>query len=371
LGAAVKNLLQNPDLGTGKMKPKLQIYKSALSDFSLWLRVGLNFVLLAAFAFGTTGYKMGVYLAAQGWGEIRIITGTVGISEFSKQANLGETEKQNLSLIPMIKSWAVDSFGFDPSSSYSRVFDQKGKPLLWTVTGSETWAIQPYEWNFPLLGKTDYKGFFSKQAAMQEHNRLLAEGYDAEIRKVSAWSTLGWLPDPLLSETLKRKRGSFCNLIFHELFHGTCYIPGHTSLNENLASFVAHISTCRFLARDTSSLRIYLNQVHDSGIFRNYVLRKTRFLRAFYAAAGKRNDNMLVKLKFLQQISDSIDLLPLLSPGKFSAEKEEILRSKNAYFTGFGQYEQMQDSLENVFNNIYRGDLKKMVRHLRANKFIH
>jgi len=70
----------------------------------------------------------------------------------------------------------------------------------------------------------------------------------------------------------------------------------------------------------------------------------------------------------LYTIVDSIQFLPLHNPKKFTGRGKEIMKFKNAYFIDFQQYESMQDSLENVFNKIYRGKLKKLVQDLRLNK---
>src|SRR5690606_34719233 len=107
------------------------------------------------------------------------------------------------------------------------------------------------------------KGFFDKHLASAEVLDLKNKGYDVDVSPVTAYSSLGWFADPLFSGMLQRSKGRFCNLIFHELFHGTLYLPGSVNLNENLASFVAHKATIRFLARDSAELALYLRQQQE------------------------------------------------------------------------------------------------------------
>src|SRR6185369_14443629 len=56
-----------------------------------------------------------------------------------------------------------------------------------------------------------------------------------------AYSTLGWLEDPVLSTMIPEgdeALGELANVVLHESLHATLYLKEQTRLNESLASFV-------------------------------------------------------------------------------------------------------------------------------------
>ncbi|MBK7966760.1 MAG: aminopeptidase [Bacteroidetes bacterium] len=91
------------------------------------------------------------------------------------------------------------------------------------------------------------KAFFVKEKGEAELKELERFGYDVEYRSVSAWSTLGWFEDPILSNMLKRSEGQLAEVIIHELTHTTLYLPGSVDFNENFATFVGEHGAILFL----------------------------------------------------------------------------------------------------------------------------
>jgi predicted aminopeptidase len=264
----------------------------------------------------------------------------------------------------------VDSLAYLPTDNFTTVYNQQNAPVLWVITASYPYELKAYEWNFPLVGRVSYKGFFAKEQAIKQFNKLRANGFDVDMRTVSAWSTLGWFKDPVLSSMLKRSKGGLCNLLFHELFHATYYAADSVYFNENIANFIAHKATIRFLENDTASLHEYLTRYEDNLIFTAFMQRQNARLREFYQNISGNSDKLIPKLKFIHSIADSVGSLPVKNKALDSLKKADILTRKNAYFIDFEQYDSMQESLEEAFNKIYKGDLKKMVQDLKQNQTI-
>ncbi|HOZ88166.1 MAG TPA: aminopeptidase, partial [Bacteroidia bacterium] len=229
-----------------------------------WLRLLLAYCFLVFSIFCIAHYRVSVYLLQQAAGQLHVLFNTTPIDEFKKRARLPEQESENLALVEQIKNFSVDNLGFSPTKNFTSVYDQRQSPVLWVITASEPYGFSAFQWQFPVVGEVSYKGFFKKQLAEKEYHHLRSLGYDVDLRNVSAWSTLGWFNDPLLSSMLQRKKGSLCNLLFHELFHATYYAPGSVDLNENLANFVAHKATLLFLRNDTAACRTYLQAHSDN-----------------------------------------------------------------------------------------------------------
>lgn len=349
----------------------LQRYKyGTMFRFFKWIRLIFAYLFFALILICIVNYKTSIYLLRQAKGQLTILSGTKPITEYSQRPDLTQQEKENILLIEKIKKYSIDSLGYLPTKNFTSIYDQNNKAILWVITASDPYALNAFEWKFPIVGKVSYKGFFKKELAEKEYNHMVANGYDVDIRSVSAWSTLGWFNDPLLSSMLHRSKGSLCNLLFHELFHATYYAPDAVNFNENIASFIAHKATLQFLKDDTMALKKYINSFSDNAIYNRYMIRKSEMLRAYYPTIKNQNNKQVLKLKAMYDIADSIQYLPLSDKNKFIEKKEEIFRYKNAYFIDFEQYDSMQDSLELIFNKIYKGELKKLVQDLKRDKTI-
>ncbi|MCE3228093.1 MAG: aminopeptidase [Bacteroidetes bacterium] len=332
-----------------------------------WIRLFLSYGLFTLFIILAFNSGTVIYLCYQASGQFKVLANTTFIEEFRQSNRLSPTEEQNLALIETVKKYSVDSLSYKTTDNFTTIYDQKNAPILWVITVCEPYELKAIQWNFPLVGSVSYKGFFRKDLAEKEYNHYRANGYDVELRSVSAWSTLGWFKDPVLSSMLKRSKGSICNLLFHELFHATYYGKSSVNFNENIASFVAHKATIQFLARDTTALNEYLFSMEDNKRYKEFMLRQKDLLQHEYTAIKNKPGKFILKQKFLLRIIDSLRTFPVRDPKIFEARKNRILADKNAYFIDFEQYDSMQDSLEKVFNNIYRRNLKKMVQDLKQN----
>jgi predicted aminopeptidase len=136
------------------------------------------------------------------------------------------------------------------------------------------------------VGRVPYRAFFSLEGARKAVASLEEDGLDAYIRPTSAFSTLGWFNDPMVSPLLRYDSVSLANTVIHELFHNTLYIPGQAMFNESLATFVGARGAIAYLcgpARDQRSCETAELAWRDELIFGAYLSNLVDELEALYA----------------------------------------------------------------------------------------
>jgi len=327
----------------------------------LFLRLFFNLITISCFIWLLVYAELALYLVKVSYGQINMLLNTEKITDILRDDKVSQEEKQKILLIEEIKKYLVDSLGYKPTNNFTTYFNQHNQPILWIVTACKPFSFEAYEWEFPIVGKVSYKGFFNREGVQKEYLKIYAQGYDADISEVSAWSTLGWLPDPVLSSMLVKSKGRMANLFFHELFHATYYAPSSVDVNENLANFIARKATLKFLQNDTVELNKLLKTIQDDSIYNTFVFKGYETLKALYAETEKLDEPQRLKQKenTLCKIYEASFHLKLNYPNRFKNYSKQILVSKNSFFVDAHRYDGLSDSLELIFNKKYGGNLKK------------
>jgi predicted aminopeptidase len=320
-------------------------------------------------------HRLVFYGLSQAYGQLSIIFKTRPVTEVLQDPEVADSIKQKIVLINEIRQFAFDSLGIIPNKNYTSFYDQQGKPILWVVTACPPFELKAYEWTFPVLGSFSYKGFFDYTKAEKEEQALKAQGLDTEIGEVAAWSTLGWLRDPILSGMLRRKPGSLANLIIHELTHGTLYVKDNVDFNENLASFVGDFGAKKFLIQKYGKdSKEYLEYEKGLQINQNYselVLRFTRQLDSLYRSFPTDlpiQEKSEQKNNFLRQAKDSLRQYLVDVNAYMPRHEKEFATLNNTYFMEFVTYRSQQNIFEEEFTNRFQSDFPAYMHYLK-NKY--
>jgi predicted aminopeptidase len=189
----------------------------------------------------------GLYLGKLACGEAQILAGRVPNQEVLVDEGVAEEIKEGIRLVQEVTEFSQDTLGLRLDSCYETFYRVTGDALIYLVSACPQDSLKPYTWRFPIVGEVEYKGFFSKRDAVKEIKELGEKGLDTCLQHAIAFSTLGWLSDPIYSTVLDQHPVIVINIIIHELVHNTVFFKGETEFNEQLASFVAEKGTLLFI----------------------------------------------------------------------------------------------------------------------------
>ena len=197
---------------------------------------------------------LGRYLLRAGAAEGEILLRRRPIVDVVRDAATPPADRAKLRLVLQARAFAEESLRLRTRESFTAYTALERDTLVLVLSGVYRDRLEAKTWWFPIVGSVPYKGFFDFDRARRAAERLEAEGFDVHLRRASAFSTLGWFNDPLLSTTLRADSIDLVDTVIHELTHNTFYEPGEAAFNESFASFVGARGAERFfLARGDSA----------------------------------------------------------------------------------------------------------------------
>jgi len=200
------------------------------------LRLAGGLLLLALLLFLPT--PIGRYLLRAAWEEGKILARRRAITELVADTTVDAATRAKLRLVLAARSFAADSVRLRAKESFTQYTRLERDTLVLLLSGAYRDQLKFRSWWFPIVGRVPYKGYFDFGAAAAAARALDAEGYDAYLRPASAFSTLGYFNDPLLSTTLRLDSLELVNTVIHELLHNSFYASGEAVFNESFANFV-------------------------------------------------------------------------------------------------------------------------------------
>ncbi len=194
------------------------------------------------------------YLSHGAWEEAKILARRRDISDILTDPATDPVTMEKLRVVSAARTYARDSIGLRTKESFTTYSRLDRDTLVLVLSAAYRDQLIPYTWWFPIVGRVPYKGYFDFRRARSDANALEEGGYDTYLRPSDAFSTLGFLNDPLLSTTLRVDTLDLANTVIHEVTHNTFYAPGQVAFNESFASFVgARGAAALFRARGMPS----------------------------------------------------------------------------------------------------------------------
>lgn len=191
---------------------------------------------------GTPGY----YLQAIN-GHAQLLHRTRNIDELLTAGRSGAEMEERLLWVLEVRAFASRELALPDNDSYRSYAALEGEAVAWSLVATPEFDLEPLQWCYPVIGCADYRAWFDREDALKEGRRLAREGRDWTVEPVAAYSTLGWLDDPLPSSVMAWSEPALAGLMFHELAHQQLYVADDSAFNESFATAVERAGVRRWL----------------------------------------------------------------------------------------------------------------------------
>jgi predicted aminopeptidase len=315
------------------------------------MRTSLLFViLLTPFL---SGCQIG-YLVKSAYSQADLLRRRVPISEAVK--TLPEPQARKLLLAQDAHAFAETDLGLAHTKNYDTFVQLDAPYVTWVVSASAKNELKHHLWKYPLVGEMPYKGFFDSQGAKDEATLLKAQGLDTYVRGVSAYSTLGWFRDPVLSSMLAYKDHDLVSTIIHETTHATVFIKSAADFNERLAEFIGQKGAEAFyLKREGAggpTLKKMQDDLFDEQLFAEFISGELKSIEAWYESRKGTVDSDETRFARIKEIQTRFlsDVKPKLRERFEKAELNNAqLLTYKLYFQDLSQFQKVFDKFGHSF----------------------
>lgn len=309
-----------------------------------------------------SGCQLGYYFRSAK-NQIGMMSSRVPIEAALNDNKLTSEQKRKIELSQKARIYSFEKLHLKKTDNYNSFIDL-GRPYVsWVVHAAERWEMKNFEWKYPIVGAMPYKGFFTEKEAQDEATIMNEKGYDTYVRGVSAYSTLGWFTDSVLSSMLRYKDHDLVNTIIHEITHTTLYIKNNADFNERLAVFIGNKGTEMFYrdleGADSATLKTIAAENEDDQLFSEFISKELKELDQWYTTNGAIRNNE-AREERLQQVYKNFEtvLKPRLKTNSYNKFTKE--KMNNAYLGVYKTYMQNLNDFEDAYKR-HGSDLLKFI----------
>jgi predicted aminopeptidase len=273
---------------------------------------------LAAFV---TGCSTAGFYCQAARGQLEIWSGQESVDYLLKDPALPADLRERFLVVGGLRQFAREDLGLPVDGHYWKYIDLRREYVIWNVQAAPELSLQPKTWWYPFLGRQEYRGYFSEQAAVKYARSLKSRGWDVYVGGVDAYSTLGWFKDPLLNTFIFQPDPFLADLLFHELAHQRLFTTSDTDFNEAFATFVGQEGTRQWLRRNRPEAEVakYEAYLERNGQFVDLALKTRERLEGLYGETGGTPKNTAPNIP--------------PEPDKLRREKERILLDMERQFS--------------------------------------
>jgi predicted aminopeptidase len=335
--------------------------------------------LLKRFSFAVFLFSLsGCYYVKQGYSQLSLLSSRIPVEEALQDPTLSEEEKRKLRLAQDVRVFAEEKLGLKPTGNYTSFVKLDRPYVTYVVSAAPKWELRHHRWWFPIVGSVPYKGFFSEKDAKEEEADLREEGLDTYLRGVSAFSTLGWFRDPILSSMLRYRDEDLVNTLIHETVHATLYIKSNADFNERLAVFMGNWGTELFYReKEGPASKTVAEQKlenDDEKLFAEFISKELSLLEGWYkdVKESERNEEARqARLKEIQSRFES-ELRPRMKTKAYESFPKQQLNNARlliykTYLQDLSAFEKLAAKLNWDFRR-FLDEVKTLEKHPEPEK---
>jgi predicted aminopeptidase len=253
---------------------------------------------IAAAATALAGCALPFYWQAIG-GQLELLRKRTPIETLLADPEIDPSLKSALGAVADIRRFAVAELELPDNDSYTTYVDLERPYVVWNVVAAEEFSVEPKRWCFPFAGCVAYRGFFDRAAAERFQRQLVEDGYDTYSGGSSAYSTLGYFADPVLSTMIGGGEQYVASLLFHELAHQKLYVKDDSEFSEAFATAIEEYGTERWLEKhgQQGALDAYHRRLDYRAGFAELIRAQQDRLRAVFATSESAEDMRAAKVR--------------------------------------------------------------------------
>ena len=324
-------------------------WMAAFASLGLALLVGTAVCLTSGCS------SVGYYTQSVG-GHLALVNAARPVPEWLADENAPPALKERLALSQRIRDFAVAELHLPDNASYRRYADLKRGAAVWNVVAAPELGLTLQTWCFPVVGCVGYRGYYTLPRAEAFAQGLRAQGLEASVYGVPAYSTLGKLPgdafaDPLLNTFIDYPEGELARLVFHELAHQIAYAPGDTEFNESFATAVERLGGAKWLAEQAgAAAREDYERLDARRLgFRELTSRYRTLLDALYQSDQPDAAKRVAKQALMDGLRADYATLKRERWGGYSGYDGWFARANNASFGVLSAYFDLAPNFERLF----------------------
>jgi predicted aminopeptidase len=323
--------------------------------------------LSCALIFSLTGCQLSYYMHSA-YNQSKLVQSRQPIKKVVNSQKTKPEVRRKLQLVQDVKAFAESDLGLKKSSNYTSYVELDEPYVTYIVQAARKFELKPYLWKFPFVGEVPYKGYFKRKLADREAAQFNKDEFDTFVRGVTAYSTLGWFQDSVLSSMMRYEDHDLVETIIHETVHTTLFIKNAAEFNERMATFLGHEGMKMYYRKKDGPKSIHLikaeDDTFDQHAFSAFITKELADLKKWYED-NKGQVTAESKAKRLKEIQERFtkDLKPKLKTDNyFEFEKREL---NNAYLLAIQTYEYSLEDFQKLWEK-NGGDFHKTLEYLKT-----
>jgi predicted aminopeptidase len=315
---------------------------------------------------GFAGCSTAGYYAQSISGHLSMLRSARPIPDVVADPSTPEAVRKRLLRAQEIRAFASKELGLPENASYTEYADLGRPYVVWNIFATAELSLDLKQWCYPVVGCAGYRGYFERDAADRAAAVLRAEGYEVNVAGVPAYSTLGWLPDPLLNTFIGGSEGQVASMVFHELAHHVVFVGGDTTFNESFATAVEREGVRRWLAvHDDSAVRqSYAEFARRRRDFLDLLLRYRDSLEALYKSGEPDDAKRAGKRRLFGELRAEYSELRASWGGFAGYDRYFAQELTNAHLASIGAYNVLVPAFDALLDR-EGGDLPRFYAEVR------